>query len=811
MTKEMDSATLPLIYVNMDGELINPMHGYTVQQDMSYLRDSITPLSDSRGVSFAMERFGHTIDSINMEVRSITGKRLIENGEVTVSSTLDDMLYFDLQLKDLIDDNKEYQLKLSIIEDGSKEIFYYTRIIHASEYHSVEKIDFAKQFHDRTFDKEEVKQLARYMETGNKNDNSDFGIVDIHSSLDQLSYGELNVKEYIRPSYTITELAQQTASIKCDFVASTRVDDVIEYYRIEEYYRLRYTVDRIYLLDYRREMSKILNTDNNLYLDGGNIQLGIQANDTQIYESDSGNVLAFENAGRLFCVNVSESKISELFSFYSVKSMDERTLYNGHDIHVLSVDENGMITFTVYGYMNMGDHEGEVGIAVYQYNSLTNTTEERAFVPYKKSAVILREEMNDLTYLSKSEVYYFVLDRTIYGLHLADRRVDVLATGIVKDGFKISSDQSNIAWQVEADVNHSKSLILMNLNTQASSEIRGESGQYIKPIGFMGSDFIYGVANKEDVYTDMAGMTTFAMCLLRIQDDNGSLLKEYSEDEIFVDDAQIHGNQMILSRVKKAKDGVSYVKISDDQIISSEVEANHVNSLSSYSDELFKNQWILIIDKKDEKRSLQKLTPKFVLFEGSRKAALLEVENEDEYYVYGQKGVIGIYENPSDAVIVANDNSGVVMDDDGEYVWIKGNRSSRNQIMAIKHVQATEEKGSVAVCLDTVLGYEQIIRNSQYLLDEGENAKSILEKNMENATVLDLTGCTLDSVLYYVNRDIPVLAVVGEQAYLIIGFNENQIVLMDPTSDGLYKKNTVDMSDYFKNHGAVFLTYINKN
>lgn len=57
----------------------------------------------------------------------------------------------------------------------------------------------------------------------------------------------------------------------------------------------------------------------------------------------------------------------------------------------------------------------------------------------------------------------------------------------------------------------------------------------------------------------------------------------------------------------------------------------------------------------------------------------------------------------------------------------------------------------------------------------------ILKDNLEQSRVLDLTGVSLDSVLYYVNQDIPVLVMTEEgEAVLLIGFNEMNTVIMNP-------------------------------
>ena len=810
MTQDMSSASLPIAYVRLDDRLVNPMHGHRTALDLSSVHESITPLSENRTVQIEIERYGLRVKQVRMEVRSRDGLRLIQSSEIEEMSVLDDRTSFQIEVKDLIDENQEYNLILILTLEDDRECYYYTRILYAPEYHSLEKLTFAENFSTKTFDKEQVNDLKRYMETSAKGDDTSFGRVTIHSSIEQLGYGQLNIHPYTNPVFTISELARQTASVKISYLASIREENKIDYYMVNEFYRLRYTVERIYLLDYERTMSRVISPEDKGIYKEGVFHLGIQAEEPELVESESGNVFAFENCGRVYSYNASENKLAELFAFYHDSDRDERTLYDAHHTEVLSVDETGNVFFVVYGYMNCGLHEGEIGLCVYEYNSLTNALEEQVFIPYEKTYEILRAQMQTLSYLSKSNIYYFILDGNIYGVDLASREVHVFAQRVGEEGFKISEDQSNLVWQVGPDVNHSTKLILMNLNTQVETEIVGEAGQYIKPIGFMGNDLIYGVAYPDDVYTDSTGITTFGMCRLRIQDDKGTLLKEYEVEDVYVTDASIVGNQLLLKRAKKAKDGISYVEIADDQILSQVAVTTTTNEISYQIDALYEKQLLIKAVKDVGSKNYMVLTPRYVIYEGEREATLAPNEAYAPYYVYAKDGVIGVTEKPATAVMLANENAGVVIDDTGDYVWMKGNRATRNQIMAIKAAQASEERSSIAVCLDTMLAYENVIRNSQYLLDEGQTVMSILQENIENATVLDLSGCTLDSILYYIDRDIPVLALTDEEAYLITGFNESQIVLMDPMAEGLYKKGIQDMADYFTANGAVFLTYLVK-
>ena len=153
--------------------------------------------------------------------------------------------------------------------------------------------------------------------------------------------------------------------------------------------------------------------------------------------------------------------------------------------------------------------------------------------------------------------------------------------------------------------------------------------------------------------------------------------------------------------------------------------------------------------------------------------------------------------------------NGAVVDETGRCIWRKEARSVRNQIMAIKENSVDEERDSLAVCLDTILRYEGITRNTSQLLARGETVPVILNESLNDVEVLDLTGCSMDAVLYYVNRDIPVLAMLdGNRAILLTGFNEYNVVVMEPDTGTLYKKGMNDSAEWFEEQGNRFVTYI---
>jgi len=94
------------------------------------------------------------------------------------------------------------------------------------------------------------------------------------------------------------------------------------------------------------------------------------------------------------------------------------------------------------------------------------------------------------------------------------------------------------------------------------------------------------------------------------------------------------------------------------------------------------------------------------------------------------------------------------------------------------------------------------------MLDNGMDAMEILQDGLEEHTILNLKGCSLDMVLYYPDRERPVLALMRDKsAVLITGFNERNIVLMDPASGKVYKMGMNDAREMFEENGNNFIAY----
>lgn len=814
MTMEMPMASLPVASIISDEYCVNEMHGYTNPMEVSTFRETITTIGEDRSLQFKLDLYGQDMKGLAFELRTVDGNRLIERTNVTDYKREKDNIYATVYLKDLIEINKEYSFTIILTLKDGREVYYYTRVIQCDQTLTRNKLDFVMYFHNRTLNKDQVKELTKYIEPSSEGDNSSFYHVDIHSSLDQLSYGDMEIVEMSAPLISICEYGNNIGTVKLNFVLTNKDENGTNIYLAEEYYRIKYGKERFYLLDYERTMEELFLMEKSSFANN-KIVLGIQDEKIHYEESDGGNILAFTNAGRLFCYDVSENNFARLFSFFDKENFDVRTYYRKSEVKILDVEENGNVTFLIYGYMNRGIHEGEVGIEVCYYNSLLNTVEEEFFVEYDKAPDILIRDVEKLSYCNGKGDLFTLIDGDVYKIGVEEKIYEKIIPDVKDDNFKVSEDHKMIAWAKEQDEMNITTVCVMNLHTENVMEIKAGNDEYLRTIGFMNNDLVYGIVNQKDISKNSIGTMVQPMHKVLIQDEQGKILKKYENEEIYILDGEINENQLTLLRAKGTRreeaenSNLSLKPIEADQITSNNEEEEGTNKIQTAVTNLYETIQQFELKKEIETRTIKFLTPREVMYEGERKIRIKNDSDMLRYLVYKKGEIIEIFTNVSIAVNYAYEHTGTVLDLNGNELYRRAEISIRNQIMAIEEPGIDKDRNSLAVCLDTLLAYEGISRNTMIMLEKGQSVEKIMRDNLKDCTILNLSDCPLDAMLYYVNLDNPVLAVMDDgEAVLIIGFNQQNVVLMNPENGKIYKKGMNDSRMMFETSGNQFITYV---
>ena len=826
MTAEMNGATLPIIYLNVNDEYINPLHGYTMEMEGNYLRGPITPLMANRSISFRADLYDAVIAKVSYEVRPKDMSRLIEDTEVSDFTYEGNCIYATANLKDLIEDEIEYMLIIKLTTSSGEVIRYYARVINKAELYLGEKLSFVRDFSEKALNKDPNTELKKYMESNAKGDNSSFAYVNINSKYSQLTWGNLYPILNTEKDLEILEIDETTASIMLKY--QVMID--AEIYNVSEFFRIL-RGKRMYLMEYERLCNHIIDEADGGVVNG-KIVHGIVNEKIKRIENDNGTIYAFVQQNALYSYNISNNSLARLFAFCDEKNNDARTIYNAHSIKPLTIDTDGNVRFMVYGYMNRGTHEGKVGVALYYYDASLNTIEEMLFIPYKKSELVLEKDIENLAYISSKNRFYILLDGTVYSVNLDDLSYEIMQDNISETGFYSSDDESIIAWQSSEDILSSNTIQVFKLDSMTPTTINAPAGEMIVPLGFMDKDIIYGLAKIEDVTVDETGKNLIPMYCLKIESETGTLLKQYSQPNTYVLSVSKEENMLVLSRVSKDGETGEYIAVSDDQIVNNKTATTLKNKLSTVITEMMETTYQTNLFKEPAEGNIKITNPKEVVIESKRD---IELDNDDDmqrYYVYSKGNLNEIYTNVSDAVIDASENHGVVVNKKMAYIWESENRKASTRLENIEEEKntGTEEQSThddtsqdgenpedgtenvssllyYSKCLDVMLKADGVYKNTEKEL-MSKSLTKVLESNLD-ADVVDLTGCSLQDALYYVSRGYPVMAMTGRNtAVIIVGYDSKNTVLFDPVKNSIYKMGLNDSIGMFEKAGNQYISYV---
>ncbi len=811
LTTEMADATLPIVsFSGWDKETkntiaMNELHGYTALMNGVYMRDTITPIAEDRILPVTVQMYDTKVDGISYEIRSLDMERLIVDAVVEDYEQTSSQINVKLPIQNLLEVNEEYLFILKLLS-GEDTIYYYTRIIEEQNCYANECAAFALDFHKKTFDKEASKSLATYLEPNSSGDNSTLHKVDIHSSLKQVAWADLDGRILTTPVPSIKEINSSYTVVLLNYLVSSKgTNGELEYYNVEEYYRVRYTKDRMYLLNYERTMEQIFRAEN-LEVYDNLIQLGIRDENVEFASNEKGNIVSFVQGGELWSYNETSNQLARIFSFIGNEGVDERENYGEHDIRIISVDEMGSVDFVVYGYMNCGIHEGKVGISVHHYDSVANTVEEELFIPSDESYQVMKADLGQLMYENSQGIFFIMLEGTVYRIDLSTMRVKEYITGLKEGTYAISNSHKYFAWTDSKDANTSDTIHFLNLDTEEQKEISTGSGEYLKPLGFMEGDFIYGAARVAEVFQDLAGNTVFPMYQVNILEaESLELLKSYQKEGYFVSDIVIEDYIMYLNRIQF--NGMAYVEAAQDTIMNREGDKTAVVGVHTTVTEVKETQVQLSMADEVKETDLKILTPKEVVLEESREVTLNQTGKESSYYAYARGDVWRVTDDLKEAISVANEQMGVVIGKKQQYIW---KRARKSIVSAIPINIGEEDAGSssIARCISAMLEQKSININVTALIEQGKTPKEILETAMENVEVLDLTGCELEEILYYINLGTPVFAMQnGTEAVLVTGYDSSNVILFNPMDSTSEKKGLNDATELFRNAGNVFFGY----
>lgn len=799
----MESATLPVIYMMAGNERINCLHGYKDSMDAASMRDTITPLEEDRNLTIQVDTYGNSITFISYEIRSLDQARLIERTEVSDWETYDTYIEVTLEIENLIEEDEEYTMVLHLMTEAHPMINYYTRIIDGTEQIS-DKLSYVLDFSKRTFDKEEAEELVKYLESGSQGDNTNFGAVDIYSSFSQITWGDLEVTQLSKPQAAILEINDNVTCMELSYrVEAKNMYGTKEQYDIVEFFRTRYTEERTFLLTYKRTMSQaFLPVSENI--NGSRINLGIQP-DTQVkmVSGAKGDITCFVSNGELWYYRSGLNTMRCIFSFYDSADDGVRSSYKKHNIEIVKTQENGDVYFLVHGYMNRGLHEGKVGLILYRYIYEENIAEELFYIPYQKSADYLKENLGKLFTITGESIIHFLLEGNYYAMDFISHEYITQITGL-KEGYYVISPSGNIlAWQEGEDHYFAKEIHVLLLDENREFTIYAKEGENLQVIGFIDEDLAYGTARDEEIRKTATGQTECYMSYLTIMDKEERQVGSYHKEGYYFTEAEITADNMItLKRYQKTEEG-EYKKAEEEYITNNDSANTKSLTASQIATELKKKELGINLISSVGTHTLKTGYIEKIQSRGEGNLVLsFESDPMFLYYVYIRGKLFMASDNLREAICLAWDEAGVILGEDGGYIWKRNNTLDTINLSGIS--VTVSEKDTLNLCLEAMLRSKGILTDTVPLTSAGESALEILEEQT-GSRGLDLTGCSLRQILYFIQTGKPVLGKLEDGYVLIIGYDPYNAVILNPLTNTTYRIGLSDGTEAFEKEGNQFV------
>ena len=778
---DMNDAVLPEVMVQFGDVLTNRMYGYRQPMEADFVRDSVTPLDTTKKLTLVVNPYDTKVRNLSYEIRTSDGSKVMENRTIkSLDTGSDGYLRTEIEISSGLLMNQEYSLQITLSTNHG-DAYYYTRVVSRSATYTEQYAKFADDFVQMSLDKTQADNLAAYLETSDSASSRNFAGLNINSPLADISWGNLNPQLSKAGIPVIKDINETTASISIEYEISAQNENGnTEYYLVTDFYRMRYDETRIRLLDFKRSASEVFDPSLSVISNSG-LLLGVRSKDVDYLTNEDGSVTAFTQNGDIWSYVPDTGKFVEIFTFRKDTESDFRDARVEHDIKLLSVENNGDVDFMVYGYMNRGAHEGYSGVGIYHYNNDQGAIEEQVFIPCTESFEFLQEDLGTLSYVNQSGQLFIMIAGNLYQINIDENTYEVLADHIDSDDFGVSATNAHAAWKSESG-DYAGQIEFIDFDTMERRSIAPKASQKLDLLGFMNEDLVYGVVLDGDTLPNATGYMIDGITTFRIEGFDGTVKKEYHQDGLYVAGVTVGTTLMEFTLVQKSGD--IYKGVKKDNIMNNSTAATDKTSVEQTSSS---RQGVIVrLTSEDSPSSEEPLILYAKVRNAGEKVVDIQVDKssvEEVYYVYAGGGLDSVWTDPAKAVQRADKQTGVVLNRAQQYVWERGNMKTQ-------------------ITLNTT-DIPEIIRTASLDVQNLQNGLG------DSAKVTDLTGCSLENVLYEVSAQRAVIARTGsDSSVVIVGYDQYNTYLLDPSTGEVKPYGMNDSTALFKNAGNMFITYL---
>ena len=802
----MSEATFPVLWVEKDGMQLNEMHGYRDEMKQEYVRDVITPVSADRQLTVQIKDYGTEISAVQMSVRSLDGTRLIDEQKLAIEQGANGP-EVRMELSALLETSTEYGLELKLtLPSGT--VSYYTRIFVEEAEHVESLLQFAKTFSDATLDASVAESaIVPYLQPSDGQTDSSFAYANLKSRYRTIIWDGMGMQREEEPWFQITEITPTQIAVTLRYtLQNTDSDGVRQQYTVKEFFCVREREGKHYLLDYERKAEQVFRGDQTCVRDGS-IWMGIQERDaTELTADENNSFIVFSYQNALWSYNKKQNELACLFD-YGEETADLRNDYDQHDVHIVRLDENGNVDFMVDGYLNRGDHEGCVGICFYRYDRESNSVQELYYIPSDVSYQVLKEQLGSLSYVSGDDLCYVLYGNRIYSIDLAGSEYQEIVTDVQPDSYYMNAAGNRLVWQAAGETNRIR---VMNMDTGKVSEITAADGEYLKPVGFLQKDLVFGRGRTADIIKEAGVDKSWPLYEVDIVDgDTLEAQETYAYPNVYVTEVSLNSSRIEMKRIQK-DDAGTITELADDMLILNEAQTGNGITVKRSDKAVERSCYYIPLDNKDAgSMRFSTLIPSMQAADRSMVVTLQPLSQKDDarYFVYAGGELVRITDSLQIAIDSAYEKLGTVLTGHQVCCWNRDSRALSANVSLPAGDWTSQTGNSLATGIAIVTSGSGI--NEQEILgrlNAGFQPEEIVV-DLAGGVAENLYGCTLSQVLYYLNQNQLVLAVTGsDSGYLLTGYTTTVIRVYDPATAQTEEWSMEEAENYFTEQGNQFLS-----
>lgn len=811
---EMEQATLPIVYVRYENDFINTLHGYTGKVDTTYFRDTITPMDYGQTIELWADQSREDYGTYEYELRSQYQGDLIENGTVTELNHSDGYDKIRITFRTKLEELQEYVLVLKAMSGEDVAVRYYTRVVVENDFHAGSLLKFVENFNEAIFDKEKAEEvITKSIEPNEDGNNEYLSEVDIHSSFETITFAELKPIRLTKPVPSIKEIDDSYAIIQLKYMISAKEKKVLQSYYVTEDYRVRYVDEKnVYLLDYSRTQEALFTTDN-VDISTNTFKIGIINEDNFQYKtSDKERKVAFTQARQLWYYDYNAGTITNVYGFCQDDNYtDPRVTYDENNIKILRMNDQGDITFAVYGYMNRGEHEGKVGISVYKFTAEKDKMQEVLFIENNKPYNILKDDMETLLYLNEAGEFYYFDNDCVVKVDTNTLKPEIFIEDVLNEHLAVSEDNHLIAYPNHLLPEDTDMATVLNLDTQESKEIKANPGERLETIGFVEQDLVLGRIREGDIVVALDKTVTCPISSIDIINKDNKVVKTYGSTGVYVINATAKDGVVYLDRVRKING--EFEETTQDFITYKEEEAtDKVSTVYKLTDKAYNQLYMTFPDSIYVAEKPKLMITKTAVNENDTTVKITFDHTNKKFYAYGQGKYMTDYLNLNAAVRAAYENAGVVLDENGVIVWRKIAVKDYHTVAdKIKIYTVTDTADTLAACIYMMGIYEE--KNPEYSAMQEDIVSGVAVEDIilkyTGRQGTDITGCDFENGLYYLCKDAPVITRFADGTYVLVtSYNGQRIRYINPLEETDIVESREEFEDKVKDSGNVFISYV---